>query len=318
MPQDVSEISLGHLAQALKKLKPKDEETRLAIAKTLGMGWAPPQKVMPAAKGKERDTDVRPLKPILPPVPIFDQPVHRPLASRLEHTRSEEPAPAIYVPPLAASAPESETKSPPLEPLFFPRWTRGILSAGLATNSEIGDVDVDRVVRILAAGGSVEEFPLLSQPTLNRGVQLLIDRSQAMEPFIKDQVRLHKEILNVVGPDRVTTLRFVGCPTRGAGVGTEAMWSQYEAPLNGAPVLLLTDLGIGRPGLSDERSGVREWLSFAYLVKKAKSPLIAFVPYGEKRWPPALRTQISIIQWDRNTTAITVSNKLKGVRNDRR
>ena len=314
MSQDLAEISLGHLAQALEKLKPTNEETRLAIAKTLGMSLKTPAKVKsPLRRQRKKENDEKPVT--TRSNPTFDQPsTNRPLPSRLEHTLSEQPARSIYVPPLPKSAPESEVQSPPLEPLFFPRWTRGILSAALATNSEIGDVDVDRVVKILATGRSVEKLPLRSLPTLNRGMQLLIDRSQAMEPFIKDQVRLHKEIVNVVGSDRVTTLRFVGCPTRAAGTGPLETWPQYEPPLPAAPVLLLTDLGIGRPRLGGERSGVSEWLNFAHLLKKANCPLIAFVPYGESRWPLALRNHMSIIQWDRNTTAVTVSKKLKSAR----
>jgi hypothetical protein len=314
MPQATSEISLGDLAWALKKLKPTNETTRLAIAQTLGMSWLPPQKREVVSKRKRRrDTETA----VVPrSQPIFERPTaeNRVLSSRLEHTRNEKPAPSIYVPPLEASAPESEAQPLLLEPLFFPRWTRGILSSGLATNSANGTVDVDRVVKLLANGEAVEELPLLSSPTLTRGVQLLIDRSQAMMPFIRDQVRLHEEILAVVGPDRVETLRFVGCPTRGAGAGPEHTWAQYAPPLTGAPVLLLTDLGIGRPGFGYEHAGVNEWVMFAHLVRKAKSPLIAFVPYDESRWPTLLRNHISIIQWDRNTTAITISNKLKWMR----
>lgn len=314
MAKDASEISLGDLARALTKLKPSNDDTRLAIARTMGMSVKTPAKVKPVSKRQRKRSDDK--KPVTTRSnPTFEQsPMNRALPSRLEHTRSERPGPSIYVPPLRQSAPESGMQSPPLEPLFVPRWTRGILSVGLATNSEIGVVDVERVVKILAAGRAVEKFPLLSVPTLSRGVQLLIDRSHAMEPFIKDQVRLHQEILNVVGSDRVTTLRFVGCPTRAAGTGSQETWSPYQPPSNNAPVLLLTDLGIGRPKLSAERSGVSEWVNFAHLVKKAKCPLIAFVPYAESRWPSALRNHMSIIQWDRNTTAVAVSNKLKSWR----
>jgi len=314
MSKDVSEISLGDLARALKKLKPSNDDTRLAIARTMGMSVKTTAKVKSVSKRQRKGSEDK--KPATTRSnPTFEQsPMNRPLPSRLEHTRSEQPGPSIYVPPLPRSAPESELQSPPLEPLFVPRWTRGILSVGLATNSQIGLVDVERVVKILAAGKAVEKFPLLSMPTLNRGVQLLIDRSHAMEPFIKDQVRLHQEIVNVVGSDRVTTLRFVGCPTRAAGTGPQETWSSYQPPSNNAPVLLLTDLGIGRPKLSAERSGVSEWVNFAHIVKKAKCPLIAFVPYVETRWPPALRNLIAIIQWDRNTTAVAVNNKMKSLR----
>jgi len=314
MPYSTSAINLGDLARAFAELKPTNEASRLAIASTLGMFWDPPKPTKVAVKPRpthQRETLYeRPSQHDIERLPTPP----RVITSRLDHTRSEDAAPSILVPPLEASAAESDSQSPLHEPLFFPRWTRAILSAGLATNSEIGEIDIDRVVNILAKGHCLNKLPLLSTPTLTRGVQLLIDRSQAMTPFIQDQIRLHREILATVGSDRVTTLRFVGCPIRGAGAGSEPTWAPYEPPPTRAPILLLSDLGIGRPRLSDERAGIREWLTFIRLVKKAKCPLLAFVPYEASRWPLALANQMSIIQWDRNTTAITVCNKLKHAR----
>jgi hypothetical protein len=304
-------IHLGDLARALEALEPSDEQTQLAIAMKLGMHWdtPQPQKASPERKLPERFQP--PLRPAGQRTTARAEASNRPLPSRLEHTRNEDAAPSIYVPPLESSAPEDEPHSPPLDPLFFPRWTRGILSAALATAGDVGQVDVERVVKLLASGTSLQELPLLSAPTLSRGVQLLIDRSQAMLPFMGDQARLHEEILRVVGRGRVTTLRFVGCPSRGAGVGAEMSWSEYEPPVYGTPVLLLTDLGIGRPRLSDERAGVAEWLKFARLLEKANCPLLAFVPYPASRWPQSLTRHMKIIQWDRKTTATTVRSKVR-------
>ena len=310
MPESPVPIHLGDLARALKKLKPADEKTRIAIAVTLGMSWETSEQLKPVTKLKR----AIPVKPVtIRSQPSFDPvPTSRAvLASSIEHTRVEDAAASIYVPPLPASAPEDETQSPPLEPLFFPRWTRNILTASLATHSEIGPLDVDRVVRTLAKGQALVTLPLLRSPTLSRGVQLLIDRSQAMTPFIKDQMRLHKEIVSVVGKERVMTARFVGDPGKGAGSGAADSWSDYQPPSPGVPVLLLSDLGIGRPLLNDERSGEAEWLKFARLVKRAKCPLLAFVPYAPERWPVSLRSEMTIIQWDRNITAMKVVSQLK-------
>jgi hypothetical protein len=312
MAYSQSAINLGDLARALEDLKPDDEATRRAIALTLGLDLAVPESQEKTSKEKGS-----PLPK--PPQPgeiggdrnPFMKSSVRPIASLIEHTASEERAPSIYVPPLEPSKPEDDMQPPPLEPLFFPRWTRGILSASLATDSTTGPPDVERIVQTLARGMCLHELPMLPSPTLTRGVQLLIDRSQAMLPFIRDQIRLREEILRVVGSDRVSTMRFVGCPLRGAGEGPEMSWSQYEPPLPGTPVLLLTDLGIGRPRLIDERASVTEWRKFAQLVKKAQCPLVAFVPYLAARWPQALRRHLTIIQWDRKTTATTVRNRVK-------
>jgi hypothetical protein len=315
MPQFYSEVNPGDLVRAFGKLKPTNEESRLAIAMALGMRWEvakpqPRRSAKPKTKREREQRSDRPTQPDFERLPTF----RRVVTSTLDHTRSEDEAPSISVPPLEASASESDSPPPPHEPLFFPRWTRAILSAGLATNSEVGEIDVDRAVKILASGQPLKTLPLLSTPTLTRGVQLLVDRSDAMTPFIRDQIRLQKEILATVGNDRVVIMRFVGCPTRRAGAGAEPTWSNYEPPASKAPVLLLSDLGIGKPSLDDERAGVSEWLTFIERVKKAKCPLLAFVPYEESRWPPTLASKMSIIQWDRNTTAITVCNKLKHMR----
>lgn len=314
MPASLSEVNLGDLAHALSNLKPRNEESRVAIATALGMHWVQASALKPLVKAKSKQKRERRVETVS--AGEFERlpPATRVIKSRLEHTRSEESAPAISVAPLEASGSESDLQALPLEPLFFPRWTRAILSAGLATNSDVGPVDVDRVVEILARGESLKTLPVLSTPTLTRGVQLLIDRSEAMTPFIRDQVRLHKEIVATVGSDRVTTLRYVGCPIRGAGGGAAPSWSTYEPPVSKAPVLLLTDLGIGRPRLNDERAGIEEWVLFIEQVKKAECPLLAFVPYAQSRWPPELASRMSIIQWDRRTSAITVCNKLKHAR----
>jgi len=311
MTYSQSAIHLGDLARALEALEPLDEKTRLAIALKLGMHWDAPQRRKPSPKRKLPERVQPPHTPAGQRKPERPELSNRPLLSRLEHTRNEDATPSIYVPPLEASGPEDEAQSPTLAPLFFPRWTRGILSTALATLGEVDQLDVDRVVELLASGMSLKKLPLLSAPTLSRGVQLLIDRSQAMLPFMRDQARLHEEILHVVGKGRVTTLRFVGCPSRGAGVGPAMSWSDYEPPVPGTPALLLTDLGIGRPRLSDERAGVAEWLRFARLLEKANCPLVAFVPYGASRWPQALTRYMTIIQWDRKTTASTVRSKVK-------
>ena len=161
---------------------------------------------------------------------------------------------------------------------------------------------------MLAQGKQVWPLPTLPWPTLSRGVQVLVDRSQAMAPFARDQVVLQHEIQRVVGEDQVQVLRFAGCPSRGAGTGPQRKWQDYQPPLPGTPVLLLTDLGIGRPLLADDWVGAEEWLEFAAVVRRAGCPLVAFVPYAPSRLPPRLVGALTVIQWDRRTTAVSIRN----------
>jgi hypothetical protein len=131
-----------------------------------------------------------------------------------------------------------------------------------------------------------------------------------MESFASDQVFLRDEILKVVGKDRTEVLAFSGTPLRGAGGDFREDWTEYEPAPSGTPVLVLTDLGIGRPQLSSERAHADEWLEFAALVRRCNCPLIAFVPYPETRWPD-LRQVMTVLHWDRPTNASTVRSLVR-------
>jgi hypothetical protein len=127
-----------------------------------------------------------------------------------------------------------------------------------------------------------------------------------MEPFAGDQMLLKSAIYRVVGRDKTQTLSFNGTPRWGAGSGLRDEWSAYDPAPSGTPVLALTDLGIGNPGSFAERAEIRDWQEFADMLREHGCPLIAFVPYPENRWPQALRTAITILQWDRPTNSSAV------------
>lgn len=216
----------------------------------------------------------------------------------------------VWMPVAEATSPPNDEGSievPPLDPLFGAQWARGILSAGLATLGPDGPLDVEAVTQSLARCEILERLPTLPSWTLERGAQLLLDKSHAMMTFVRDQAWLLREIRNVVGEDRLEVLRFTGSPVRGAGRGARP-WPVYAPPPPGTPVVLLTDLGICQPSLAADWAGEEEWATFAAAVSRAGCPLLAFVPYGPERWPPRLAPLMNIFQWDRGTTASAVAN----------
>ena len=163
----------------------------------------------------------------------------------------------------------------------------------------------------MARAEPVRQLPRLHRPTLRRGVQVLVDRSQAMIPYARDQAELQEEIRAVVGKENCQVLRFVGCPLRGAGTGPKKSWystpaGTYRVPPPQTVVLLLTDLGIGGPVFEHDSADVPEWLEFAAQLRQAGYRLIAFVPYKASRCPRQLADAITVIQWDRRTTPTVV------------
>ena len=192
------------------------------------------------------------------------------------------------------------------EPLLPPGRACSILAAAVETRDLNGPVDIDRLVETVARARPVQQLPRLPLSSLVRGVQLLVDTGLGMEPFARDQQELTSELRRVIGRSRVTELRFRNIPTRGAGSGPVWTWASYLPPAPGTPVLVLTDLGIGGPRVSPQRSQAWEWRTLAECLARRGSSLIAFVPYPSSRFPPGLARSMTIVPWDRTTTISTV------------
>jgi hypothetical protein len=196
------------------------------------------------------------------------------------------------------------------EPLFIRHQTRGILTITLATPGHSRMIDLDEVVRTLLRGRMLSALPHLQVPTLARGVQLLIDRSDGMLPFLSDLRRIECDIRDVVGSEALDVLRFACCPTRGAGAGPRRTWRDYRGhatPPVGTRVVAITDLGIGSPPGTDAPASASEWISFADHLQRAGCQLIALVPYRASRWPAAVASNIDILHWDSSTTAASAA-----------
>ena len=193
------------------------------------------------------------------------------------------------------------------EPLLPPGQAGSILAAAVETRDLNGPVDIDRLVETVARARPVQRLPRLPLSSLVRGVQLLVDTGVGMEPFARDQQELASELRRVIGRSRVTELHFRNTPTRGAGSGPVWTWaSYYVPPAPGTPVLVLTDLGIGGPRASPQRSQAWEWRALAERLARRGSSLIAFVPYPPSRFPAGLARSMTIVPWDRTTTISTV------------
>jgi len=314
------QIFVGDYVRALGALRPDEEETARAIASLLGLNLERPGapseeagsatvsvKVEDAGERNRRaETERGAEEP--PPPGAFDE--GEPLRSSLVALRSEPAAPPEWLATVgqwsadAVPAPEPD----PPEPLFVRKWVRGILTVVLSTHSPDGPVDIEEVTEKLSNREPLFELPRLVLPTMRRGLQLLLDMGEGMRPFVHDQSSLQKEIADVVGREGLEVLRYAGSPLRGAGKGSRRSWKPYQPPACGTPVLLLSDLGIGRSpfGAAAEAAGVEEWREFAALLRRTGCPLLAFVPYPPSRWPSALGREMHMVQWDRATNVTTL------------
>ena len=311
-----SRSNLGDWLQAVHRLQPQDEASLQAISGLLGLqskAAEKPASVGPAPQ-QRRNPVPRPEAPSpLPP----DQPApsstpRRRIESVLAPANtSRNPAPEWLATARSLETTAAANIRPhlPLDPLFPARTSRAILSRALATPSSNGPMDLGRIVERLCQAQPLDRIPRLSIPTLVRGVQLLIDTGESMQPFAADQAVLRAALSQVVGRDRTQTLYFEGSPLWGAGTASREDWPDYQTPAPGTPVVVLTDLGIARPPRAAALAGAADWRVFAEMLARVGCPLLALVPYPERRWPP-LSKSMTIVQWDRATTAAVVARTI--------
>jgi hypothetical protein len=322
---DRSIISLGDALRAMHALKPADTETCEAVRSMLGLydeeiiTPANPSigAALPSSKGGLRPESVNAPQPLrwrrepemknraIPPPAVA---VGKAVAYTLTQVTngsgpSEVPASLAKGKDLAADA---TTEAPAPLPLFSRLQRRGILSAALATYANEGDIDLDAAIESLAALRPLTRLPRIPAPTLRRGVQLLIDRGDGMDPFLADEDGLIRQLDDILSDDRLEVLYFAECPTRGVADRPAGPRRPWRAPPSRVPVLILTDLGIGGPLLADDRASVREWLRFAQSVRTLGHRPIGLVPYEARRWPPLLSRAMVLLHWSELTTARAV------------
>jgi len=314
-------ISLGDGVRALGELRPRNDETARQILALVGIRVATPTPAAPSPR-PPREVDVEEVPEQAPPEPpvtqehddgdVGDEPetsLGDILPSSLDRRPTGESAGIVGVPELPQG--EASSELPPIEPLLLPTWLRGIASAALSVSLPDGPPDVERVVDEIARGHAITDVPRQRMPTLRLGVQLLVDRSVRMTPFAKDQEWLDEALRRVLGDERVQRHHFTGAPPADDDVdATREETRRYQPPPPGTPVLALTDLGIGQPIFDPSWVAPDDWLAFAGLLRRAGCPLVVLVPYPSSRWPRRLARELTILQWDRVTSAATIRGRV--------
>jgi hypothetical protein len=313
-------ISIGDAIRAVVELRPRDEATADAIRALLGIdreeqidsfaGIGPWKPSTPDAVASAPVPSDRPLTSLGATQVTTAQPQGAPMIDldvRLARTGAGPPPAPEWA---DAKADDMDVtargKAPPPSPLFRPPRGRAILSTTLATVINEGDIDLERVVEMLASGQMLSSLPRLPSLTLRRGVELLIDRGPGIDPFRGDVEWLVRNLDDILSDDQLEVSSFAGCPLRGVGSGARQTWVPWTSTRPGTPLVVVTDLGIGGLATDRDRASAGEWLRFAHRVRDSGRELIALVPYEAGRWPPLLSRAMSIIHWSERASVGSV------------
>ena len=321
-----ADIGPADALRVAKHLGPIDEDVRVRILSLLGVGAGPSITIQPSvgvwqatlpAEGPRVTTlpqaAATPRGPDPTPAPITT-PRQSPAAGRhaTRQTRIAKIQEESAVPELPAwllaggeALARPSAEPPPAlatPPLFANQTRRAVLSTALATVVHEGDLDVGAVVSMLTDGRPLRRIPRLPTLTLRRGVQVLVDIGPGLDPYRDDVAHLLQGLDDLLPDDRLAVEFFRGTPARELYSAGQEQTRQWSPPPAAAPVLLVTDLGIGGPPLAEDRASVAEWLAFARRVRVSGHALLALVPYEARRWPPPLTRAMTILHWSERTT----------------
>jgi hypothetical protein len=304
-------IGSADLVHAFGTLKPASGDARERIAQSLGFQI---EKAVPASNTAEKKsgTGATVKGPIAKPMKGHGG-EHQSAGERpfqlTKSPASKQATAGMWMPTAPAlneGADEDELRRPPFEPLFDPLRSRALLTAFMRTRANLGEIDVDRLIRLAAQLQIPRKLPQKRVRAISRAIQLLIDTSEGMLPFSRDCEWFSERMREVAGPDVLRIFRFAGIPASGVWREGSFLRIPYSPPQAGTLVLVLTDLGIAQPPLSSGTTD-GEWAQFARVVAGAGCRLRVLAPYPKERWPDSLRNTISVVEWDRGTGLAAVS-----------
>jgi hypothetical protein len=310
-------VGLGDLAVALATLDIASEAQLRVLGRCLGLGGlssAPRGTARAAAdqRWRHRRPPRRPGEPRPPPglAPPLPPPAAAPAAEPLETLL--EPLPAAQ----ASDAPvpdwhalpseiDARREAPPRDPLFPRPTAPGVLGAAVATRRPGPRPDIDRLIARIVRGRPSRDLPRLPVPSLSRGLQLLLDRSESMTPFFADQLDLARAFARVAGASRCEVLELLGDPATARTFGAGERPRPWR-PEPGRPVVVVSDFGLGESLDASPRVSGGAWRGLADRLRRLGCPLVAVVPHPPGAWPGWVRRRFVALHWDPRTRAESV------------
>jgi len=203
---------------------------------------------------------------------------------------SAPPAQFIVSPDDGAPLPASTTERCDwFDPLLDDVMAGRVLRSSLQTWCDRSRIDVEATTRMMSRLQPLTRVPRRGRWALRRGAQVLVDNADAMTAFAADQSDLVQRV-RALGRSDIVVVPFHHLPTA---------WGSYTPPARKAPVLILTDLGIGGPASDPWRASPDEWREFATMLARRQSRVVALVPYRPSRVPASLQRRIDVLEWDR-------------------
>jgi hypothetical protein len=306
-----SEIGLAEAVQVCRTLGVRDGPRAQWLAESLGLTWqliARPDQTMPVTP---RDSPVsRETTPqTAPPAmetrkltllnPVASEPM---VFEKIFAGRTQEIRTATEIRP--ASLVESEQR-PEFQPLFLDRWFQGIFTAVLAVRVRSQEIDFRKLERSVIQGEYFTQLPFKLRTKLVKGVHVLLDRSESMQPFWRDEAELLARLRRMLGDVLVQHSWFEFEAATSRIIWRTPPPAQFRME---TPVLIVTDFGSGSDPLSVRMMNWEPWLPVLERARSSHASIFALIPSSTGFWPAAIDRFIDCsLLWDRETSPQTAA-----------
>lgn len=325
---DTTDIGLNELILSWHFLSPTTDDAKKAIANTLGfdLQWRDVASVVSSSPNDSQANTELGIEPVsnIPSEKIEEFPEIEntetadlsPNAIRLKPQQEKETnfveifkADWDKVESLSPTRLELHFEKPPFVPLFDEKWFRAIMSLILATSTFTREIDLNFVEEKLINLSVIEKVPMLYRKTLSHGVQVMLDVSDTMQPYSRDQKEILSSLFSIFDEHQIKVLRF------GFEILPQRRILWHDKPVkniqSGIPILMITNFFTSNRQKLWRIGNYEPLMQFFREAKNKKCPVAALIPLPKTEFPVDLKQFISYSYvWDRTTTP-QVASKIK-------
>lgn len=170
-----------------------------------------------------------------------------------------------------------------------------VISAGTDL-VDTGEVDIEGAIDILTQNMPLTTFPYLREKCLSHSFHILLDKSERMRPYIRDEFDWLVQFEDIVGKEYLEVYSFLGSPRREILSKKRDSIAGYKLPSQGMPIIVFSDLAIN----SRDTALRGEWLDFFREADSKGCPITVFSPYSSGCYPEKIKRYLTIMEWAKN------------------
>jgi len=295
---------LDVVTRAVAAQNPQDKAHLTALAALLGLStWSLDQRIadkpniVPTTEPRDTDQDAstdsgaRATKPkdTAAEAPLDTPPERVHLYALPAPNTTDEPYWLQITEPIPT---QSTMRTQADTPLLPQTRARSVLTAALKIVPDAHKIDLNALVRDIAAVRPLRDLPLLRDWRVAAHVTVLRDTSSAMAPFRHDAQTLAHRLTEYFGASRITVSTARGWPPK-----------PEPPPFRGAALLMVSGLGLLPADATEAIARPDDWARFAHNMVRHGWRVIALTPAAPSDWPSSLARAMSLIHWSETTNA---------------